>query len=416
MRVLDRKGREDLDPEALTALEGAGVSFVGGPGYLGHIGRPDLLFLTPGMPKHAPEIEAARRDGVRVTGEASWVLEHYDGSVIGITGSSGKTTTTTLVGALLQASGTDAVVAGNIGRPLVEALDGSHPAWLVAELSSFQLETATVSPTIAALLNFAPNHLDVHPSLEDYYQAKLNILRFQGPGDSAVLPFDDADLRLAQSAFGGRPMTFGGPAREEGAFEEGDDLTVRLDGERHTVARASRLRMPGRHNRQNVLAASLMALIAGGRSEVFQAVNEGFPGVPHRLERVAEKGGVLFINDSIATAPDRTVAALSAMERPVILLAGGYDKGLDYAPLVPVLGGTRLVVAYGRTGPKVAAVARQAGVEVREADTLEEALDVAVAAAREGDAILLSPASASYDQFQNFEARGEAFRRLVASI
>jgi len=416
VRVLDRKGREELDPEALTALEGADVSFVGGPGYLKHIGRPDLLFLTPGMPKHAPEIEAARRDGVRVTGEASWVLEHYDGAVIGITGSSGKTTTTTLVGALLEASGTDVVVAGNIGRPLVEALDGRHPAWLVAELSSFQLETATVSPTVAAIVNFAPNHLDVHPSIEDYFQAKLNILRFQGPGDSAVLPFDDAALRHAQSAFKGRPMTFGGPAREEGAFEEGDDLAVRLHGERYTIARASRLRMPGRHNRKNVLAASLMALIAGGRPEVFQAVNEGFPGVPHRLEQVAEKGGVLFINDSIATAPDRTVAALDAMERPVILLAGGYDKGLDYAPLATAFDGTKLVVAYGKTGPRVAEVARTAGLHVEEADGLEEALAIAVAAARSGDVVLLSPASASYDQFRNFEERGEAFRRLVASL
>lgn len=416
VRVLDQKGREDLDAEALSLLEGAGVSFVGGPGYLTHIGRPDLLFLTPGMPKHAAEVEAARREGVRVTGEASFVLEHYDGPVIGITGSSGKTTTTTLVGALLQASGVDAVVAGNIGRPLVEVLGGRHPAWLVAELSSFQLETATVSPTIAAILNFAPNHLDVHPSLEDYFQAKLNIMRFQGPGDSAVLPFGDDALLSAQSAFAGHLLTFGGPARDEGAFEEGDELVVQLAGERHSVAAASRMKMPGRHNRRNVLAAALMALTAGGRPEVFPAVAEGFPGVPHRLERVAEKGGVLFVNDSIATAPDRTVAALQAMERPVILLAGGYDKGLDYAPLAGALSGTKLVVAYGKTGPRVAEVARLAGVPVREAENLEQALAYAVAEAVAGDVVLLSPASASYDQFTNFEARGEAFRQLVGAL
>lgn len=413
VRVVDQKGREELDDGGRSLLEELHLAFVGGPGYLRHIGRPDILFVTPGMPKDLPEIARARQDGAVVTGEAAYFLKVYPGPVLGITGSAGKTTTTTLVGGFLQASGLRAEVCGNIGRPFAELLDAPRPDWVVAELSSFQLELAGRSPQIAAILNFRPNHMDIHPSLEAYLQAKLNILRFQDHDDIAVLPLGDPRLEEAARAFGGRRLYFGGDEGGDGAFERDGELVVRLGGRTSVVARSNRLLLWGSHNRQNVLAAGLLAAAAGGDPGVFAPVAEAFPGVPHRLERVAEVRGILFVNDSIATAPDRTVAALRAMDRPVLLLAGGYDKGLDYAPLREAMSGVKAVLAFGKTGPKVLEVAEAAGIRSVLSKDLAEAFDRSLALAQAGDVVLLSPASASYDQFRHFEERGDAFRTLV---
>jgi len=412
LRVLDRRGREELDPEATSLLSELRIPYVGGPGYLRHLERPDVLFVTPGMKKDLPEIAAARAGGSLVTGEAAYFLASYDGPVIGITGSAGKTTTTTLTGAFLQASGIRAEVAGNIGRPLAELLDGKRPEWVVAELSSFQLELVTSAPHIAVLLNFQPNHLDIHASLEAYLQAKLNILRFQGEGDLSVLPAGEGAIPEAEALAKGTHH-FGADDGGDGAFERSGELVLRMGGEETVVGRCERLLLPGRHNRLNILASALTAALAGGDPALFATVAEAFPGVPHRLERVGETRGILFINDSIATTPDRTLAALRAVDRPVLLLAGGYDKGLDYAPLGEAMGGVRALFAYGATGPKVKAVGERAGVPSYLFGDLHEAFSRATEMAERGDVVLLSPASASYDQFRHFEERGDDFRMLV---
>jgi UDP-N-acetylmuramoylalanine--D-glutamate ligase len=413
----DERAVDDADAE-LAALRAAGLTVRAGPGAVAGLDAFATVFVTPGMRKDHPALRAAARAGSVVTGEIPYTLARATARTAGITGSAGKTTTTTLVAEMARVGGVDAFVGGNLGRPAIEALDlAPPPAWLVLELSSFQLDLCRVSPRVAALLNLAPNHLDVHRDMDDYRRAKLNILRHQGEGDSAVTSAD----RPVDGAFAvGRPsrrLLFGlePTAVDEGATLVGDRLVLR-DGERETflVERAA-VAVPGRHNLENVLAAATIAHLIGVAPEAIAAAIRAFRGVPHRLELVHEAAGVRYVDDSIATAPDRTIAALEAIAGPVVLIAGGSDKGLDYAPLGPALRArVRVLLTMGPTGPAIArASARAGGPTAIACADLADAVAQARARARPGDTVLLAPAAASFDQFPNYAARGDAFRRLV---
>jgi UDP-N-acetylmuramoylalanine--D-glutamate ligase len=407
----------------------------------------DLLFLSPGVPPSAPIVAEARRRGLPISSEPRLFTQLCRAPIVGITGSSGKTTSTALAGRMLAAAGRQVWVGGNIGAPLTgRLLDEPPPELAVMELSSFQLELfspdyqgpevktrrsagsraislAGWSPPVAAITNITPNHLDRHPDMEDYARCKWQILAHQGPEDWAVLNRDNAPTREMAARVRGRLLQFSlvEPVAE-GAFLRRDELTLRLAGREERLCRHDELQLRGLHNVANVLAAACCALACGVGAEAQREAARSFGGVAHRLEVVRVREGVTWVNDSIATSPERAIAALLAYDEPVILLAGGRDKHLpweEWADLARQR--ARAVVAFGESAPIVeralaAASQGQPRPDLHRAATLEEAVALAAALARAGDVVLLSPGGASFDAFGDFEARGERFRELVNTL
>lgn len=432
--VTDSKGADAL-AENVAALGEWPIHFLLGEHPLTLL-ETDVVFVSPGVPLEIPFLVEARRRGVPLSSETRLFVELCPAPVVGITGSSGKTTTTTLVGQMLQASGQTTWVGGNIGRPLIEHLPEIIPAdRVVMELSSFQLEFFApwagedergLSPAIAAVLNITPNHLDRHPSMADYVAAKKQILLHQRAGDVAVLSFDNAEARALASECRGKVLFFS--QREvvkQGAFLQDEVITLRLDGDEQPVCTVGEIRLLGRHNVDNVLAACALAGVAGADVEAMAAVATTFSGVEHRLELVREINGARWYNDSIATSPERLVAALRSFDEPIVLLAGGRDKHLPWNEAAAlILHKVRHLVLFGEAVPIIdRAVAAErggdeawGGPEITGVSTLEEAVAAAVQVARAGDVVLLAPGCTSFDAFQDFAARGERFRKLVKQL
>ena len=372
----------------------------------------DLVVKSPGVPGDIPQVAAARAAGAEVWSELELAGRELTNPIIGITGTNGKTTTTELTAHLLRAAGMKAVACGNQGVPLAALVDAVDPtAWLVVECSSFQLEDAhTFHPRAAALLNVTPDHLDRHGTMEAYAAAKLRLFAHQGPGDLAIAP---ADMAIPGGATA-RTVDEGprtGPASV--AWSEGG---LHLDG-LGRIAVWDEIPLRGRHNRQNAMAAAALAAHAGVPAEALRVGLTTFTGVAHRLERVGEVGGVLFVNDSKATNPDAACAALDAYPEGVHLIVGGRGKGTSFRPLADAArGGVVRAYLIGEAGPAAGADLAAAGVPVTASGTLEAAVRDAAAVARPGEVVLLAPGCASFDQFANFEARGEAFRAAVRAL
>ena len=417
-----------VDPAARSARWAVGPAYV--EQALAH-GPYDRVYLTPGIPPHHPDVQRLAVGAV-LTCETDLFLAACPAPVLGITGSAGKTTTTTLLGAMLAEDGSRPVhVGGNIGRSLLATVGAIKPGdWVAMELSSFQLQLVTKSPAGAAVLNLSPNHLDHHRDMGEYAAAKARIFQFQGPDDFLVTDAVPPPLMAAALAHhrGQRDAVSLTAPVERGAYLEGQTMTWRPEPSRAAIPiqTLDHWRLPGRMNVHNALVAMSLALRAGARPEAVAAALAAFRGVPHRLELVAEQGGIRYVNDSIATAPDRTLAALDALgdggrQRPLVLVAGGYDKHLDYGPLGRALAHrARMVALTGPTGPDIGcaiAAAAPPGTGPRLVGPLpfDQAVHAALEAAEPGDVVLLSPASASYDAFRNFEERGQRFRTLVAS-
>ncbi len=425
------------DRRESTVVPAAGpVVWAVGPDYveqaLDH-GPYDRVYLTPGIPPHRPEV-ARLAAGALLTCETDLFLTLCPAPVLGVTGSAGKTTTTTLLGAMLAQEGSRPVhVGGNIGRSLLGSLDAIQAGdWVAMELSSFQLQLVTRSPAGAAVLNLSPNHLDHHRDMGEYAAAKARIFQFQGPGDFLVTDAAPPSLMervLAQHRGQRDTVSLTAPV-EQGAYLDRRTMMWRPDrgGAAIPIQTLDHWMLPGRMNVHNALMAMTLALRAGAHPEAVAEALATFRGVPHRLELVAERDGIRYVNDSIATAPDRTLAALDAFAdlsfagrpRPLLLVAGGYDKHLDYGPLGRALAQrARMVALTGPTGPDIAraitaAAAPQAGPRLVGPLPFDEAVEAVLQAAEPGDVVLLSPASASYDAFRNFEERGQRFRTLVA--
>ena len=420
--VADKNPPSELQ-RALSAMGLTDVKVLGGQNYLAELSSiSDLraLYLTPGMIKTLPEIEQMRRRGTEITCDTDVFFQQCPAPIIGITGSAGKTTTTTLVSQALAAKGEPRVfTGGNIGHSLWEDWPNiTRNGLVVMELSSFQLELTTHSPHGAAVLNLAPNHLDIHGTMEAYAQAKSNIYRYQKPEDWVVLPHPPSLLQLMTAEIPGRVAYFAlHDHAQAGTFVSGGKVMYR-DFSDHVTScfPVSVIQIPGTHNLLNVLAATVIVGMAQGEMSAMEHVLSGFLGVSHRLEKVRIHDNILYINDSIATAPDRTMAALEAIKASVVLLAGGYDKQLDYDELGQVIARSSVhhVVVLGQVQEKLAqAISRYSTIPVVHADSLEMAVSLARQVARAGDAVLLSPAAASYDMFRNFEERGERFREIV---
>ncbi|MDR1157040.1 MAG: UDP-N-acetylmuramoyl-L-alanine--D-glutamate ligase [Oscillospiraceae bacterium] len=411
----DRKTRAALGPVA-DELAALGVELRCGPDYLAHLTQ-QRIYRTPGMRPDLPALVRARENGAVVTSEIEDFLSVCPCPVIGVTGSDGKTTTTSLIAEMLRAEGMTVHLGGNIGRPLLADTGRMTPGdTAVLELSSFQLMTLSTSPATAVITNVTPNHLDVHLSMEEYMQAKENIFRHQDKSGLVVLNADCAHTRTMAQAAPGRARLFSRTAPlPEGVSLQDGTLVVREDGRCERLFAAREIRLPGTHNVENYLAACA-ALYGRVRPEVMARIARDFAGVPHRIELVAEVGGVRCYNDSIASSPTRTLAGLRAFTQKVILIAGGYDKHIPFDDVGPAAAAhVKSLILIGATAGTIrAAVAGVPGAPpIADAGELARAVEMAFAQAEPGDIILLSPACASFDQFPNFEARGNRFKELV---
>ncbi len=445
-----RATQEELSRFA-AAWGAAAPRFVLGGHPLELLDGADLLCLSGGVSPAIPIVQEAVRRGINLSNDASLTLRHCPVPVIGITGSAGKTTTTTLTGLMLAESGYRTHVGGNIGTPLIDRLADIQPSdKVVMELSSFQLELFERSPTIAGVLNITPNHLDRHPSMSHYAAAKANILRFQQRGDTCVLSAEDAytgtwlaDGRCRIEAGEGQPAVYfplqaarlGFSLTNEvsyGAFLAGDRLIWRPGGMPDVeICRINEVRLRGRHNLANILAACCLAGAAGATAEAMRKVATTFGGVEHRLEIVRQRNGVLWVNDSIATAPERTLAAIRSFQEPLVLLLGGRDKHLPWDECAAAIHAAdangnphvRHVVLFGEAAGLIAEAldrhVRSTGerpVPVTRCADLAGAVAAADRLAQTGDVVLLAPGGTSFDAYEDFAARGRHFRALVEGL
>lgn len=376
----------------------------------------DLVVPSPGVPATAPLLQAAVARGVPVWSEIELAARLLGRPIVAITGTNGKSTTTTLVGAALAADGRAAFVGGNLGRPLIEAVD--EPCTIaVSEVSSFQLEwVETFRPIVAAVLNVTADHLDRHASFAEYRDLKGRVFARQTASDRAVVNRDDVHAAALAAAGAAPVLTFGWSPSGRGATIE--PSCVRVDvGDGPEEYRLDRTALRGRHNAENVAAAALVARLAGAAPAAVEEAIERARPLPHRLELVREAGGVRWFDDSKATNVGAVVQSLATFEGPVILLAGGVDKGGDYEPLAAAARGkTRLAVLIGEARVRLGAALAAAGVEVDEAVSLEAAVARAARAVRPGDVVLLAPACSSFDMFRDYTERGRRFRAAVEEV
>ncbi|MBI2900619.1 MAG: UDP-N-acetylmuramoyl-L-alanine--D-glutamate ligase, partial [Planctomycetes bacterium] len=420
--VTDLKREEDLR-ESVAELRGLPVELHLGGHRDEDFAGADLVIVNPAVPESSPYLRAAKALDTEMN--LFFKLCRAE-RIVGITGSNGKTTTTALVGEILRRGPARVHVGGNIGVSLIERIEEIAPEDVVVlELSSFQLENLGAlrrSPNVSAVMNLTPNHLDRHGTMENYVAAKRQIVAHQRADDWKVLNRDDPLVRDFAKAAPSRNAFFSiREPVERGAQGDGETILLRMTGSKFAID-VSRRKLPGWFNLQNMSAAAAASFVAAGAHwegwrDAAEEVFRTFPGVEHRLEFVAEKGGVKFYNDSIATNPESTIAALDVLPGPVVLLAGGYDKKLPFEGLAErAAGRARVVVTHGQTGPAIAALLRGRGPEVIETKGFEQAVRAAAAAARPGDTVLLSPACASYDLFRNFAERGRKFKELVAAL
>jgi len=414
----DRKPAADLPPDVGT-LASHGVELELSGHRAETFTAADLVVVSPGVPWDLPELQAARARGVPVMAEIEMAYRFARGTVAAVTGTKGKSTTTAALGSMLAAAGRDARVGGNIGRPFTDLLEAqTSDTVFVLEVSSFQLEgTQTFHPHLAAFLNLSPDHLDRHPSFEAYASAKARIFENQTAGDWAVLNADDPGVLARAEAARSQRLTFGAaPPRGDGAFFEDGEARLRREGRTETLFDRRRLRLPGAHLATDLLAAGAAARLLGAPPEAIARAAEGFPGVEHVLERVAEVDGVRYFNDSKATNVDAARKSLEAFAGPLLLIAGGRYKGGDFRELrAPARGRVKAVLAIGEARPLLIDAFTPV-CPVVPCDSMAEAVRGARALAAPGDTVLLAPGCSSFDMFRDYADRGRAFKAEVARL
>jgi len=414
----DAKPGEALPPD-VAALRDLGIVLILGGHPDGLLADADVVVVSPGVPRTAPLVQRARAAGVPVMGEVELAYWSTEARFAAVTGSNGKSTTTALLGALLRAAGIPCTVAGNIGVPLcgvVPDLPADH--WVVAEISSFQLETTVAfRPAVGVLLNLAPNHLDRHADLEEYYGTKARLFAAQQQEDCAVVNADDPEALGRTTAGRARRVTFSRRrAVRVGAFLDGDRIVLAAGDRMAPVAPAGCLRIPGAHNLENALAAVAAAAEIGARPSAMAAALAAFPGLEHRLEAVATAGGVRYINDSKGTTVDAVGRSLESFPGGILLIAGGKDKGGDFRPLRPLVRErVKGLILMGEARAKIQEHLAGAAPVVA-AESMEAAVRAAADRAAPGDVVLLSPGCASFDMFRDYEDRGRAVKAAGAAL
>jgi len=392
--------------------------------------RPEMVCVSGGVPLDNPIVDAAQKSGIRLSNDTQVFMESVPCKTIGITGSAGKTTTTTLVGRMAQSDSAGKYgrvwIGGNIGDPLINYVDEMQPSDLaILEISSFQLELMTSSPNVAAVLNITPNHLDRHITMEAYAGAKAHIVKHQSADDVAVLGRDDAGARALAGNIRGKLFSFGFsplPKGQDGTYIENDQFFLRDGTQTIRVPVEEHIELRGEHNKMNILAACTIAHAAGFSPENMRAGVQGFRGVSHRLEFVRAWRGAQWYNDSIATAPERTAAAIKSFDGPLILLLGGRDKNLPWEDLAKLVH-QRVdhVVLFGEAAEKISAalgpcVPGSRPFSLTRVDKCHDAVMAASRLAQPEFTVLFSPGGTSYDEFKDFEERGEGFRQWVLEL
>ncbi|MDH7478806.1 MAG: UDP-N-acetylmuramoyl-L-alanine--D-glutamate ligase [Syntrophomonadaceae bacterium] len=381
----------------------------------------ELVITSPGVPRTVAPLQQAEELDLPIWSELELAYRFSPAPFIGITGTNGKTTTTALLGRILQDAGMPSFVGGNIGIPLVLEVGQLTPQHLVvAEVSSFQLEgIVEFKPRVAAILNITPDHLDRHHTMEEYVEVKARILMNQEAGDFSVLNFDCPLTRSLAGKVRGQLIWFSRrEILDEGVYVAAGQVVIKLGGEARPVLPASEIRIRGPHNLENALAAVASAAVLGVPADKLARTLREFPGVVHRLELVEVIDGITFINDSKGTNPDSSIKALESFSQPIILIAGGKNKGSDFSELAArIKEKVRDLVLVGQAAPEIRRAVEEIGYSsVHPAATFEEAVMTAAGLARRGDVVLLSPACASWDMFRNYEERGELFKRIVRSL
>ncbi len=419
----DRRERAAIG-EMADRLESAGAELRLGEDYLKDL-EVDVIFRTPGMNFYLPELEEARRNGIAVTSEMEVFFDLCPATIFAVTGSDGKTTTTTLISKMLEAAGKKVHVGGNIGRPLLPEIDKISPEdFVVVELSSFQLISMRKSPDVAVITNVAPNHLDVHKDMDEYIGAKKNIMLHQNAFSRTVLNLDDAITAGFAGDVRGQLLYSSMEKRiKNGAWIDAEgNIFMSYRGINAPIMNKSEIAIMGEHNIANYLSA-ISAVWGYVGAEEIRTVAREFMGVEHRIEFVRELDGVKYYNDSIASSPTRTIAGLKSFSGNVILLAGGYDKHIPFEPMVPyIIDKCKLLILTGPTAEKIEAAVKQHSKylgynpAIIHSSSLEQSVQIAKENATAGDIVTLSPACASFDAFPNFAVRGDKFKELVNNL
>lgn len=420
-----KKSLEDFGAYADT-LRRLHVRLSLGEHYTDGFAGQDIIMRTPGYEYYKPELQAALQAGTKVTSEVELFFELCPCEIVAVTGSDGKTTTTTLISKMFEAAGRKVFLGGNIGAALLPQLaDVTPEAVAVVELSSFQLISMRVSPKVAVVTNVTPNHLDHHKDMQEYIDAKRNILLWQVPPCRAVLGFENEISRGMQKDCKGEQVWFTRlHDTDKGAFlrESDDTLCYAENGVVTPILPRAEVKLRGLHNVENLLAA-IAAVWGRVPVEAMRQVGSTFTGVEHRIEPVRTLDGVTYYNDSIASSPTRTIAGLRSFNQKIILIAGGYDKKIPYEPLAPeILAHVKTLVLMGATGPRIEAAVRgcagfdESALTILHADSMQHAVELARGAAQPGDVVSLSPASASFDLYPNFEVRGRDYKNIVNNL
>ena len=422
--VFDNRTIDNIDKSIMDIITNNNIEFSFGKNNLSKLNGFDIIFRSPTCREDWPELVKEAKRGAIITSEIEMLMELCPGTIIGVTGSDGKTTTTSLIYEIVKKQGFNCYLGGNIGIPLFTKIQEMKPNdMVILELSSFQLMNIHTSPNIAVITNISPNHLDFHKSYEEYIEAKKNIFKYQNEDGILVLNYDNEITRECAKEAKGKVIFFSRENKLDNGVILDDDIIKVCDNKlRKHILNTKDLLLRGKHNYENVCTAIAATLEIASTENQIEAVTQ-FKGVKHRLEFVKEINGVKWYNDSIGTSPTRTIAGLKSFNEKIVLIAGGYDKHLDYTPIAkPILDNVSVLILIGQTSKKIKESVEnemkveQKRIEIYECDTLQETVNTAKRVAKKGEVVLFSPASASFDMYKNFEERGDKFKSIVNSL
>ncbi len=422
--VFDQRTIDDIPKETMDKITSYAFEFSLGQYYLEKLKGFELIFRSPSCLPTVPELVEAEKNGAIVTSEVELVLKMTPSKVIGITGSDGKTTTTTLIHEILKHAGYNCFLGGNIGTPLFTQIEKMTPEDIVVlELSSFQLMGMEISPDISVITNISPNHLNIHKDYEEYIAAKKNIFKYQNENGILVINYDNEITKTFNSETKGKVIYFSSKTKLDDGFIVDDNIIKQSQaGIRKHILNVKDIKLRGVHNFENICTALAATHTLVDTDIAYEAIKD-FQGVEHRLELIREIDGVKWYNDSVSSSPTRTMAGLNSYNEEIVLIAGGYDKNLDYTPIAkPIVERVKTLILLGQTSGKIYEAVKtelekqNKNLNIYMCDSLEETVNKARKYAKPGQIVLFSPASASFDMFKNFADRGEQFKNLVNKI